>query len=47
MLGKRLTGLICRYSADFSKYLPYIVPHKRDEKKMFCMLTKTVRVARV
>lgn len=28
------------YSMDFSKYLPYIVEHKRDAKKLFCRLTK-------
>jgi hypothetical protein len=29
-----------RYSADFSSYLPYIVPHKRDGKRLFCRLTQ-------
>lgn len=29
------------YTHDYSKYLPYIVDHKRDTKKLFCRLTKT------
>ena len=28
------------YTHDYSKYLPYIVEHKRDTKKLFCRLTK-------
>lgn len=27
------------YAVDYSKYLPYIIPHKRDPKKLFCKLT--------
>ena len=29
------------YTHDYSKYLPYIVEHKKDSKKLFCRLTKT------
>ena len=28
------------YSADFSQYLPWIVPHGRDSRKLWCRLTK-------
>ena len=28
------------YTHDYSKYLPYIVEHKKDMKKLFCRLTK-------
>jgi Surfeit locus protein 2 (SURF2) len=28
------------YSADFTRYLPYIIEHKRDSKKLFCRLTR-------
>ena len=27
---------------DYTIYLPYIVPHKEDQKKLFCTLTKEV-----
>jgi hypothetical protein len=28
------------YSQDYSMYLPHIVPHKFDKKKLYCNLTK-------
>lgn len=28
------------YSADFTKYEPRIVPHRRDKKKLFCTVTR-------
>lgn len=30
-----------RYNYDYSKYEPYIVPHKSDPKKLFCIVTMT------
>lgn len=30
------------YSIDYSKYLPYIVPHKSDNRKLYCTLTKYI-----
>ena len=35
-----MTSPYRRYAADFSSYLPYIVPHKRDSKRLFCRLTQ-------
>jgi hypothetical protein len=29
-------------SFDYTVYRPYIVPHKEDQKKLFCTLTKEV-----
>lgn len=29
------------YFKDYSEYLPWIIPHKRDVKKLYCTLTKT------
>ena len=28
------------YSRDYSEYLPYIVPDKKDERKLYCKITK-------
>lgn len=28
------------YSYDFTKHLPYIIPHKSNDKKLFCTLTR-------
>jgi len=28
------------YSGDFDQFLPYIVPHKYSDKKMYCTITK-------
>lgn len=28
------------YAADFAKYEPYIIAHKKDSKKLFCRLTR-------
>lgn len=30
------------YSVDYSCYLPYIVSHKSDSRKLYCTLTKFV-----
>jgi hypothetical protein len=38
--GKAYTHARGWYSADFSKYEPYIVAHKRDAHKLFCRLTR-------
>lgn len=38
--GKKFKKAMEWYKHDFSNYLPHIVPHKRDDKKLFCVLTK-------
>ena len=30
-----------RYNYDYSKYEPYIIPHRSDPKKLFCIVTMT------
>ncbi len=38
--GKKFKKALEWYEHDFSKYEPYIVPHKHDPKKLYCTLTK-------
>lgn len=38
--GKKFKKALEWYNHDYSQYLPYIVPHKEDNKKLFCLLTK-------
>lgn len=38
--GKKFKKALEWYKHDFSEYLPHIVPHKRNPKKMFCLLTR-------
>lgn len=38
--GKKYKKALEWYSHDYSKYEPYIVSHKSDDKKLFCLLTK-------
>jgi hypothetical protein len=38
--GKKFKRCFEWYSHDFSQYEPYIVPHKKDSKKLFCTLTR-------
>eukprot|EP00981_Chlorochromonas_danica_P001184 scaffold262_cov164-Ochromonas_danica.AAC.8 len=38
--GKKFKKALEWYNHDFSQYQPYIVPHKEDNKKLFCVLTK-------
>lgn len=38
--GKKFKKSLEWYNYDYSEFLPYIVPHKRDPKKLFCLLTR-------
>ena len=37
--GKAYAHARAWYAADFGRYAPFIVPHKRDAKKLWCRLT--------
>ena len=40
--GIYTAGCFCsRYNYDYSKYEPYIIPHRSDPKKLFCIVTMT------
>lgn len=38
--GKKFKKSLEWYNYDYTEFLPHIVPHKRDSKKLFCLLTK-------
>lgn len=38
--GKKFKKALEWYSYDYSQFEPHIIGHKRDEKKLFCVLTK-------
>ncbi len=38
--GKKFKKAIEWYNHDYSQYMPFIVAHKSDNKKLFCTLTK-------
>lgn len=38
--GKRFKKAKEWYTQDFSKYLPYIIPYKKNPAKLFCKLTR-------
>ena len=37
--GKKYKKALEWYSYNFDEFLPYIVPHKSDRKKLYCKLT--------
>ena len=38
--GQKFKKALEWYTRDYSEYLPYIVPHRKDPRKLFCVLTK-------
>lgn len=38
--GKKFRKSLDWYNFDYSAFLPHIVPHKHDDKKLFCIVTK-------
>lgn len=38
--GKKFKKAMEWYCYDYNQYMPFVVPHKGDKKKLYCTLTK-------